>query len=159
MRRKDREITREDNIRKILDLSPYIHIAYQGKARIEIVPLCFGYTIKDNNISLYIHSAKSGNKVEAFRRKERVTIEASYLDNITDGGDFACRWSCKYSSFIATAIPVEIENREEKKLAFSLIFDKFTDKHLSFEDSKLNATAIFRFDVIDYSAKSNDISE
>ena len=57
MRRKDREVTDMNEIGKILDLCKTCHVAMQDEKELYLVPLSYGYELKEGWLTLYFHSA------------------------------------------------------------------------------------------------------
>ena len=62
MRRKDREITDIQAIKKILDGSSVMHIALNNGTYPYILPVNYGYKLNGDKLELFFHSSKEGGK-------------------------------------------------------------------------------------------------
>ena len=62
MRRKDREITDIQTIKKILDGSSVMHIALNNGTYPYILPVNYGYKLDGDKLELFFHSSKEGGK-------------------------------------------------------------------------------------------------
>ena len=72
MRRKDREVTTVDGIKEILDSCKTACIAMVDGGAPYVVPLNYGYEIKDGNLIMYFHCAKEGRKIDILKRNNKV---------------------------------------------------------------------------------------
>jgi len=71
MRRKDREITDNSEIEKIIGKAICCRIGLVDNDEPYIVPVCFGY---ERN-TIYFHSALEGRKVELIKKNNKVCFE------------------------------------------------------------------------------------
>ncbi len=75
MRRKDKEITSEDEILRIIQNARICHVAFHDEKYPYIVPLCYGFDHQGNKKSLYFHVAKSGKKLDLIMKNPHVAFE------------------------------------------------------------------------------------
>ena len=68
MRRSDREVRDVQGIVEILELCKTCHVAMQDGDAPYVLPLSFGYTLEDGQLTLFFHSAKAGKKLDLLRR-------------------------------------------------------------------------------------------
>ena len=64
MRRKDREITRIEDILSIVDRAKVLRLGLFDDNFPYIVPLHFGYEYAEGKLIFYMHSAKEGHKLD-----------------------------------------------------------------------------------------------
>jgi len=115
MRRLDRNIERMEDILSVLDHSLICHLAMVDKDNQPyVVPLNFGYEYKRNQLSLFMHCAKEGQKLDILRSNPSVCFEADSPSGLISG-PLACNYSQKYESVIAFG-RAEIVNSFEVKL-------------------------------------------
>ena len=57
MRRTDKEVTRPEDLRAILDQCDAMRIAGQDAEGLFVFPVNFGYTLEGDRLTLYFHSA------------------------------------------------------------------------------------------------------
>jgi nitroimidazol reductase NimA-like FMN-containing flavoprotein (pyridoxamine 5'-phosphate oxidase superfamily) len=87
MRRKDREVTDFNEIADILRRSPVVHLGLSDEPFPYVVPLSFGTEIADGKISIIIHGARLGRKIDLLKKNPRVSVEAEIFHRYmpTDG--------------------------------------------------------------------------
>ncbi len=101
MRRLDRNIERIEDILSVLDHSQICHLAMVDKNNQPyVVPLNFGYEYKGGKLSLFMHCAKEGYKLDILRTNPSVCFEADSASGLISGPR-ACNYSQKYESVIA----------------------------------------------------------
>ena len=92
MRRKDKEITDKRTIEEIIKNSIVCRVAMCENDLPYVVPMCFGYE-KD---TIYLHSAKEGEKIDILKSNPNVCIEFDVgADIITS--EQACDFGMKYN--------------------------------------------------------------
>ena len=64
MRRNDREVTEETEIRKVLDECKIVHLGFQDGGRVFVVPVNYGYSYEGGKLTVYFHGADAGLKRE-----------------------------------------------------------------------------------------------
>ena len=62
MTRRERQITDLQEIRGILDRAKIVHIGMVDGGRPYVVPMNYGYTMEDGQLTLYLHGANRGRK-------------------------------------------------------------------------------------------------
>lgn len=74
MRRKDREITDSLRIADIINRCTCCRIGFYDDGEIYVVPLNFGYEVKDDSYVFYFHGAKEGRKIDLTKRTLRLAL-------------------------------------------------------------------------------------
>jgi len=108
MRRHDKEITSRQEIDTIIGSALVCRIALADGDEPYVVPVSFGY----DGEALFIHTAKSGRKIEFIEANSRVCFELE--DNVSlqaDDGD-ACKWTFAFESVIGYGTITELETAE-----------------------------------------------
>ena len=73
MIRYDREVKELELICAMLDLMNTVHLGMIDEDGYPyVVPLNFGYEIKDNKLCIYTHFSKRGHKLELLRKNPKV---------------------------------------------------------------------------------------
>ena len=75
MRRKDREVTDPGRIADVISRCACCRIGFCDGGEVYIVPLNFGYEIKDNACTFYFHGAKEGRKIDLIHKNPKVGFE------------------------------------------------------------------------------------
>lgn len=155
MRRHEREVTDTQEINEVLEKSFVLHIGFNDKSRVYVVPVNFGYEEKNRNYVLYFHGARDGRKFNLISSGGAVGFECE-TDFELKAGKAACDYSAYYSSIIGEGIVSEIEGLEEKKSALNLIMKKATGKSgWDYTDLMLEKTGVFKIKVTDISCKKH----
>lgn len=120
MRRKEKEITDDALIEKILRESDICRIAMADELGPYIVPLNYGY---DDGV-IYAHSAPAGRKIEILKTKSRVCFEVEHSAEVVRK-DEPCQWTEKYRSLIVYANVEIITDAERKRKGMDIIMQKY----------------------------------
>ncbi len=152
MTRRERQVTDMNEIIKILDNSKVVHIGMIDGDEPYVVPMNYGYTLEGEKLTLWLHGARRGRKMDAMARNPKVFFEMEY--GITPfEGDVACKYGITYSSIMGRGIAHIIEDIEEKKSALTFLMKTQTGKDFGFEDKMAEVVGVIRIDVSEYTAK------
>lgn len=99
MRRKDREITDNNEIDKIINECNCVRLGLNDDGKVYIVPLNFGFEHDDDKRRFYFHSAKEGRKIDLLKKTKSAGFEMDTGFSIMEGKT-ACDYSAKYKSVI-----------------------------------------------------------
>lgn len=80
MRKSEREVKDFNSIIKILDKCQTVRIGLFDNEYPYVVPLSFGWEVKDGKLLIYFHCAKEGKKVDLLLKNNNVCIEADNLN-------------------------------------------------------------------------------
>lgn len=157
MRRKEREVIREEEIAEILKDCKVCRLGLSGEGRVYIVPMNYGYIFRDGRLTLYFHCAKEGRKLDHIRRNSGVGIEMDCRHELEEGR-LACQYSYYYASIIGNGTAAVVEDSREKQKALGLIMKHQTGRE--FEEFETNpklekAVAVLRVDVEEYKGKQH----
>lgn len=72
MRRRDREVTDEKEIREILDKGEILHIGMHDGEGIYVLPMNYGYTFEEGKLVFYMHGSLEGKKWDLIRENPSV---------------------------------------------------------------------------------------
>lgn len=152
MRRNDREVTRTEDICEILDLCKTCHIAMVDEGIPYIVPLSYGYEMNEEELTLYLHSAYEGRKIDILKKNNQVCFE------ICDEGKpiydkTPCNSGYYYSSIIGNGEVIFIEDIDEKKKALTKMFMHQAGKEVSFTEEQANTVCVYKIVSTDYTGK------
>ena len=137
---------------KILDNSKVLHLGMVDGDEPYVVPMNYGYTLEDGKLTIWLHGAKRGRKLDVMRANPKVFFEMEY--GITPfEGEIACKYGITYSSLMGRGVAEIVEDIEEKKSALSFLMKTQTGKDFEFEDKMAAVVSIIRIDVSEYTAK------
>ena len=152
MTRREREVTDINEIIKILDKAKVLRLGLVDGDEAYVVPMNYGYTMEDGRLTLYLHGAKRGKKIDLMRANPKVFFEMD-CDITPFDGDIACNYGITYSSIMGKGIAEIVEDVEEKKKGLSVLMKTQTQKDFEFEDKMTAFVSVIRIDASQYTAK------
>lgn len=153
MTRREREVTDINEIIKILDKSKVLHLGLVDGDEPYVVPMNYGYLMQNGKLTIYLHGAKRGRKIDVMRANPKVFFELD-CDIQPFEGDIACRYGITYASVMGKGIAEIVEDVEEKKKALSVLMKTQTGKDFEFEDKTVAFVSVIRIDVSEFTAKN-----
>ena len=116
----------------------------------------YGYTMKNGKLTIYMHGATAGRKLDILRVNPKVCFEMD-CDIIPFDGKVACQYGTAYSSVIGTGKAEIVEDVEGKKEALSILMKTQTGKDFEFTDKLVSIVSIIKIEVAEYTAKSRPL--
>ena len=157
MRRKDREITEIESIRAILDKAKVLHLAMIDGARPYVVPLHYGYTLENGVLTLYLHSAKEGRKLDVLQKNARVAFVLETDVSLVSGGDLPCKYGAAYASVMGEGQVTILTDPVEKTDALTMLMKTQTGRNFYITEAMTDTVAVLRIDVEAFTAKARQI--
>ena len=153
MRRKDREVSDKEKIRRIISECYCCRLGFNDNGEIYIIPLNFGFDFKDERLTFYFHGAKEGRKIDLIKKTTSVGFELDTNYRL-EKGNIACEYTAGFQSIIGTGEICLIEEKEEKKAALQAIMEHYTQKKdWKFSEQSLSSVAVFKLEVKELSCK------
>ena len=143
MRRRDKEITDRKEIDAIIRSAQICRIAFADSDEPYVVPVSFGY----DGEALYIHTAKTGRKLDFIEANNRICFELEgHVSIQTDDGD-ACKWTFEFESVIGYGTISELGTSEEKARGLNQIMLHYSGRKWEIEPSATATTRVWRIDI------------
>ena len=158
MTKRERQITDLSQIQYILDRGKVLHLGLCTDNMPYVVPMNYGYTMEGEKLTVYLHSAVRGKKLDLLRANPNVFFSID-CDHIPFTGKLPCQYGLAYSSIMGSGTAQLVEDVEEKKKAMSILMKTQTGKDFSFEDRLVSIVAVIRIDVTEYTAKHRPLPE
>ena len=158
MTKRELQITDENQIRAILDTAKVVHLGLCVDNEPYVVPMNYGYTMIDGKLTVYLHSAVLGKKLDMIRKNPRVFIEMD-CDRQPFEGEKPCQYGLSYSSLMGRGTAHIIEDVAEKEQAMTALMKTQTQKDFTFNEKLVSIVAVVRIDVEEYTAKHRPIPE
>jgi len=114
----------------------------------------FGYRLEGEKLTLFVHSAPEGRKVDAFRQGGMVAFEMD-CGHALRTADTACGHSFTYRSIMGSGMIRPLTDREEKKAVLGAVMEHMTGRTWDFPDDAVDRTAVFALEVAQWTGKSN----
>ena len=153
---REKLVTDMNEIVKILDNSKVVHIGMIDGDEPYVVPMNYGYTLIDGELTLYLHGARSGRKLDVLRANPKVFIEID-TDLVSFEGEVACKYGMSYSSIMGEGIAEIVEDAEGKKQALSILMKTQTGKDFEFDDKLVSVVTAIVIRVGDFTAKKRPL--
>ena len=157
MRRKDRQITDLEAIRAILDKAKVLHLAMIDGARPYVVPMNYGYALADGRLTLYLHGAKEGRKLDVLQQNDRVAFVLETDVSLVSGGDLPCKYGAAYASVMGEGRATILTDPVEKTDALTMLMKTQTGRNFYITEAMTDTVAVLRIDVEAFTAKARQI--
>ena len=158
MTKRELQITDLNAIKAILDTAKVLHLGLAVNNEPYVVPMNYGYVMEGEKLTLYLHSAMRGKKLDMIRANPRVFFELD-CDLKPFEGIKPCQYGLAYSSVMGRGEAVLVEDVEEKMRAMTVLMKTQTGKDFTFEDRLVSIVAVIRIDVTEYTAKHRPLPE
>ena len=158
MTKREFKITDEAQIRGILDTARVLRVGIAVDNVPYIIPMNYGYTLEEGKLTLYLHSAVKGDKLELLGKNPDICFELD-CDYRPFEGVLPCQYGLSYSSLMGKGTARIIEDVEEKMAAMTALMKTQTKKDFTFNEKLVSIVAVVRIDVEEYSAKHRPIPE
>ena len=156
MRRNDREITEETEIRKVLDECKIVHLGFQDGGRVFVVPVNYGYSYEGGKLTVYFHGADAGLKRELAESNPVIGFE---IDNggVMGRAEKACDYTEYYHSIIGSGPVSVVKDREEKKKILTIFMECQDKKHFEFTDRMAAHVAVYKIEADEFACKEHNM--
>lgn len=152
MTRREFEVTDWDVIRGILDRSKVLRLGLIDGALPYVVPMNYGYRLEDGKLTLYLHSAVKGYKLDVIAKNPVCCFEMD-CDVSPFQGKIACQYGITYYSLMGRGQVQLVEDPREKEQAMTLLMKTQTGKDFEFNERLVSIVSVLRIDVSEYTAK------
>lgn len=153
MRRKDREITDRSKIEDILSRAKYLHLGMFDEEYPYVVPLHYGYSLNGDKLTLYVHCANEGHKLDCIKNNANVFVEIDCGEKLIEA-DIACKYGAEYSSVMCRGRASLVTDVKEKCLGLSLLMKNQTGKNFAIDKRMAESVSVIKIDVGSYTAKA-----
>ncbi len=158
MRRADREITDINEITEVIKSCTCCRLGFNDDGEVYIIPLNFGFELKDAKFTFYFHGAKEGRKIGLIEKSPQVGFELDTnhrVYSLNDDGT-ACNYTASYKSVIGTGKVSMVHDYEEKMHGLSLLMVQSTGKRdWAFDKNMLDSVVVFKLEVYKVSCKEH----
>ena len=165
MRRKDREVLGDENIAKIIEQCTTCHVAMMDDADAGVpyvIPLSFGYNLKDGVLELYFHCAHVGKKLDCIRKNPKVAFSMCVENRIEIYEDVYCKSGRFYASVVGQGKAKIVEDVTEKCRGLSLLMERqmasaqqpATPHQFEFTPEQAAAVTVFKITSTNFTGKA-----
>ncbi len=150
--RREREVKDINEIIRILDTAKVVHVGMCVDNEPYVVPMNYGYSMDDGKLTVYLHGALTGKKIDMMRQNPHVHFEMD-CEIVPFEGDVACRYGISYSSVMGRGTAEIVEDVEQKKQALSMLMKTQTGKDFIFEDKMTAFVSVIKITASEFTAK------
>jgi nitroimidazol reductase NimA-like FMN-containing flavoprotein (pyridoxamine 5'-phosphate oxidase superfamily) len=151
MRRSDKEIRDPELISRIIGMCRVCRLGLAKDNVPYILPVSFGY----DGTALYIHTAKSGRKIEFFEANPTVCLEFEHGVKLKPHEHDPCSWSFSYQSVIGYGVISELTDPAEAIAAMHLIMRTYSEQDWSFTRESVAALRVWKISIESLSGKQS----
>ncbi len=152
MTRRERQVTDLNEIIKILDKSKVLHLGLVDGDEPYVVPMNYGYVMNGEKLTVYLHCAHRGKKLDIINKNPKVFFELD-CDITPFEGRIACEYGITYASVMGRGTAQIVEDIDEKKQALTILMKTQTGKDFDFSDKMASIVTVVKIDVSEYTAK------
>lgn len=152
MTRRELEVTDQAEILSILDRSKILHLGLVDDGMPYVVPMNYGYTMEDGKLTLYLHGASKGYKLDVMRKNPTCCFELECGVEPFEG-ELPCQYGTAYYSLMGRGTAVILQTPQEKMDALTLFMKTQTGKDFEFNERLVSIVSVIRIDVSEYTAK------
>ena len=156
--KRETRVTDPEQILHILDTAKVLHLGLSVNDEPYVVPMNYGYTMEEGKLTLYLHSAVRGKKLEMIQANPRVFFEID-CDRMPFEGRVPCQYGMVYSSIMGKGTATLVEDPEAKMQAMSILMKTQTNKDFTFNERLVSIVAVIRIDVAEFTAKHRPLPE
>jgi len=150
--RREREVTDIDEIITILDRAKIVHVGMIDGDMPYVVPMNYGYTMEEGKLTLYLHGATVGRKLDIIRVNPRVFVEID-TDIVPFEGKAACQYGTTYSSVMGEGVAELVEDAEGKMEGLRILMKTQTGREFEFSEKMVMGVTVIKINVSEFTAK------
>jgi len=153
MRRSDREINSREEILGILNKCDVLRLGINAPDYPYVVPMNFGFDVENDCITIWLHCAFDGLKLELLNKNPKVGFEADCSHKII-AGEKACNYTMEYESVIGNGRITVCDYSEDKLRGLRLIMKHYEpEKDFDFPETAVKSVCVLRLDVMRITGK------
>lgn len=141
-----------NEIEEIIKLCKTCHVAMVDEGKPYVVPLSFGYELKDGELTLYFHSAKVGKKIDILHKNSEVCFDLA-CEGEPQHSDNPCNSGYYYSSMIGYGTVEFVEDVEEKCKGLSLLMEHQANQEVVFNEKQAATVCVYKITTSDFTGK------
>ena len=154
MRRKDKEITDIYGKMAIIAKCKVCRLGLSDNNYPYVIPLNYGYTYKNETLTLFFHSAKEGKKIDIIQNNNNACFEIDCDTKLIEN-ETPCDCGYEFKSIIGTGKITFLETKEEKTDGLNRIMKHQTGKEAEhdFSENELNSVCVYKMTIEEFTGK------
>jgi nitroimidazol reductase NimA-like FMN-containing flavoprotein (pyridoxamine 5'-phosphate oxidase superfamily) len=143
VRRHDKEIASRAEIDEIIRSANVCRLAFARDSEPYVVPVSFGY----DGEAIYIHTARSGRKLDFIAANNRVCFEFEANVSIQNDERDACKWTFAFESVIGYGVISELSAAGEKADGLNQIMRHYSGREWDIDELATATTRVWKIDI------------
>lgn len=150
--KRELEVTDINEIKEILDKSMIVHVGMVDGDEPYVVPMNYGYILEDGILSLYLHGANVGRKIDIIKKNPKVFFEME-CDVTPFEGKVACQYGTTYASVMGLGKAEILEVPEDKIDGLAKFMKTQTGKDFTFDERMVSIVSVIKITATEFTAK------
>lgn len=150
--KRELEVTDINEIKEILDKSMIVHVGMVDGDEPYVVPMNYGYILEDGILSLYLHGANIGRKIDIIKKNPKVFFEME-CDVTPFEGKVACQYGTTYASVMGLGKAEILEVPEDKIDGLAKFMKTQTGKDFTFDERMVSIVSVIKITATEFTAK------
>lgn len=143
MSRQDRLVTDKEELIEIIRRCQVIHIGMHDGEDIYVIPMNYGYTWQEGELTFYLHGALEGKKIDLLKKNGRIGFEVDCDHELVEG-KLPCQFAFKFASVAGTGTAELLEDPQEKIKAMECLMRQYSDREFAFTERLLSIVSLIR---------------
>ena len=155
MRRKDREVIDLEEVTAVINACECCRLGFVDENEAYIVPLNFGFEIKNEKIILFFHCAKEGRKIDLIPKQKTISFEMDSNTSLVVA-EKACKFSFLYHCVMGSGNLEILENTSDKIYGLNQIMKHYAKNEVwEYDQSALERICVLKLTVEKWSCKEH----
>ena len=150
--KRERQVTDKAQILHILDTAKVLNLGLSVNDEPSVVPMNYGYTYENDALTLYLHGATEGKKLDLMRANPKVFFSIE-CDIEPFSGQVACQYGTSYSSVMGKGVAEILEAPEDKMTGLTRFMKTQTGIDFEFNERLVSAVSVIKINVTSFTAK------
>ena len=146
MSRQDRLVTDQEALIEIIDRCQVLHLGMHDGDDIYVIPMNYGYTWEDGELTFYLHGALEGKKIRLLKENPRVGFSVDCDHQLVEGKP-PCQFAFQFASVAGTGAAELIEDPQEKIKAMEHLMRQYSDREFEFNERLVSIVSVIRIRV------------
>lgn len=146
MSRQDRLVTDKEELIEIIRRCQVIHIGIHDGEDIYVIPMNYGYTWEDGELTFYLHGALEGKKIDLLKKNGRIGFAVDCDHELVEG-KMPCQFVFKFASVAGTGTARILEEPQEKIQAMERLMRQYSDREFAFTERLVSIVSLIQVKV------------
>lgn len=157
MQKKDREILDKGEIVKIIDSCSVLRLGLCEDNKPYVIPMNYGYTFENGELTLYFHSANKGTKLDIVEKNNNVCFEIDCEHRLIEA-KLPCQYTFEFSSVVGFGMAEIITDPLEKTRAAQIFMRHVSGKEFEFNERLVSIITLWRVKVESFKGKRRKVA-